>query len=161
MMKGGASLKIVQEQLRHADPMTTALIVDPFFGGRVLDEVSVLRLLRRALGPKEALRPEHLAAAPARTVSLIISDVPGDDLSIIASGPTVPDVTTSAEALAILRRYAIAAPAAVIAHLERAESETPKPGDPRLAAVANILIATPQMSLALHTDFVRSDERLS
>jgi regulator of sirC expression with transglutaminase-like and TPR domain len=49
-------------------PMGAALIVDPFFGGRVLDETSVLRLLRRALGPKEALQPEHLAAAPARAI---------------------------------------------------------------------------------------------
>ena len=54
-----------------------------------------------------------LAAAPARVVSLIISDVPGDDLSIIASGPTVADATTSAEALAILRRYALTPPARV------------------------------------------------
>ena len=88
-----------------------------------------------------------LAAAPARVVSLIISDVPGDDLSIIASGPTVADASTSAEALAILRRYAIDAPAHVIAHLESAASETPKPGDPRLREVENRLIATPQMSL--------------
>jgi hydroxypyruvate reductase len=88
-----------------------------------------------------------LAAAPARVVGLVISDVPGDDLSIIASGPTVPDPSTSAEALAILRRYAIAAPAHVIAHLESAASETPKPGDPRFKTVSNALIATPQMSL--------------
>jgi glycerate 2-kinase len=88
-----------------------------------------------------------LAAAPARVVSLIISDVPGDDLSIIASGPTVGDASTSAEALAILRRYAIDAPAPVLAHLESAASETPKPGDPRLLFVDNKLIATPEMSL--------------
>ena len=73
-----------------------------------------------------------LAAAPARVVSLVISDVPGDELSIIASGPTVADATTSADALAILRRYAIEAPARVIAHLESAASESAKPGDPRL-----------------------------
>jgi glycerate 2-kinase len=88
-----------------------------------------------------------LAAAPARVVSLIISDVPGDDLSIIASGPTVPDASTSAEALAILRRYAIDAPAHVLAHLQSAASETPKPSDPRFRLVENKLIATPQMSL--------------
>ncbi len=88
-----------------------------------------------------------LAAAPARVVGLVISDVPGDDLSIVASGPTVADPTTSAEALAILRRYRIDAPARVLAHLESAASETPKPGDPRFDAVANALIATPQTSL--------------
>jgi glycerate 2-kinase len=88
-----------------------------------------------------------LAAAPARVVSLIISDVPGDDLSVIASGPTVGDATTSADALAILRRHGIDMSPAVVAHLEGAASETPKPDDPRFAAVTNILIATPRMSL--------------
>jgi regulator of sirC expression with transglutaminase-like and TPR domain len=51
-----------------SDPMAQALIVDPFFGGRVLEEEAIVRLLRRALGPKESLRPEHLAAAPARAI---------------------------------------------------------------------------------------------
>jgi hydroxypyruvate reductase len=88
-----------------------------------------------------------LAAAPARVVGLAISDVPGDDLAIIASGPTVADPSTSADALAILRRYQIDAPARVLAHLASAASETPKPGDPRFKAVSNTLIATPQMSL--------------
>ena len=87
------------------------------------------------------------AAAPARVVGLVISDVPGDDLAVIASGPTVADPTTSADALAILRRYTIAAPARVIAHLETSGSETPKPGDPVFNNVSNVLIATPQMSL--------------
>ncbi len=88
-----------------------------------------------------------LAAAPAKVVSLIISDVPGDDLAVIASGPTVADPTTSADALAILRRYGIDIPPHVVAHLESPASETPKPGDPVFNRVANILIATPQMSL--------------
>jgi glycerate 2-kinase len=87
------------------------------------------------------------AAAPAKVVSLIISDVPGDDISVIASGPTAPDVTTSAEALAILDKYKIAVPQSVLNHLSSKQSETPKPGDPRLANVTNILIATPQDSL--------------
>jgi hydroxypyruvate reductase len=97
-----------------------------------------------------------LAAAPARVVALAISDVPGDDLAVIASGPTVPDPSTSAEALATLRRYAIDAPARVLAHLESAASETPKPGDPRFAAVSNILIATPQMSLRAAAEAARA-----
>ncbi len=88
-----------------------------------------------------------LAAAPAQVVGLVISDVPGDELAVIASGPTVPDPTTSAEALAILRRYAIDVPARVVAHLESPASETPKPGDPLFGGVTNRLIATPQMSL--------------
>ena len=87
------------------------------------------------------------AVAPARLVCLIISDVPGDDLSVIASGPTVPDVTTSAQALAILHKYAIAVPPNVLAHLQDPASETPKPGDACFANVSNVLIATPQASL--------------
>ena len=84
------------------------------------------------------------AAAPANVVSLIISDVPGDNISVIASGPTAPDVTTSAAALAILDKYKINVPQSVFNHLSSKQSETPKPGDPWLANVTNILIATPQ-----------------
>jgi glycerate 2-kinase len=88
-----------------------------------------------------------VAAAPARVVSLIISDVPGDDLSVIASGPTVPDATSQADALAVLQKYGIETSAAVLKQLSDPAAETPKPGDPRFANVSNILIATPQGSL--------------
>jgi hydroxypyruvate reductase len=88
-----------------------------------------------------------VAAAPARVVSLIISDVPGDDLSVIASGPTVPDATSQADARAVLEKYRIEASPAVLSQLSNPAAETPKPGDPRFANVANVLIATPQMSL--------------
>jgi hydroxypyruvate reductase len=87
------------------------------------------------------------AAAPARVVSLMISDVPGDDPSVIASGPTVPDPTSFADARAVLAKYGIAEPASVIAHLEAASEETPKPGDPRLAGAELGMIASPQASL--------------
>jgi glycerate 2-kinase len=87
------------------------------------------------------------AAAPAPVVALMISDVPGDDLSVIASGPTVPDVSTRADALAVLTKYGIEVPASVARHLNDTASETPKPGDPRFANVSNRLVATPQMSL--------------
>jgi glycerate 2-kinase len=96
------------------------------------------------------------SAAPARVVSLIISDVPGDDLSIIASGPTVADHTTQADALAVLKRYAIDVSPAVMKQLSDPTRETPKPGDPRLANVANILIATPQMSLEAAANVARA-----
>jgi hydroxypyruvate reductase len=88
-----------------------------------------------------------VACAPARVVTLLISDVPGDDPSVIASGPTVPDPTTSADALAILRKYSITEPVAAVEHLRRGHDETPKPGDPRLARSEAILIGTPQASL--------------
>jgi hydroxypyruvate reductase len=87
------------------------------------------------------------AAAPARVVSLAISDVPGDDPAVIASGPTVPDPTTYADARAILEKYAIEPPRAVAAHLAAAEDETPKPGDPRLSGSEYHRIATPQGAL--------------
>jgi hydroxypyruvate reductase len=88
-----------------------------------------------------------LAASPARVVALMISDVPGDDPSVIASGPTVADASTYADALAILAKYLISAPPAVTARLKSGAEETPKPGDPRLAKVENVMIATPQASL--------------
>jgi len=87
------------------------------------------------------------ACAPARVVTLLISDVPGDDPSVIASGPTVPDPTTCADALAILQKYSISEPAAALEHLRRGQDETPKPGDPRLVGAEAILIGTPQASL--------------
>ena len=82
-----------------------------------------------------AIKGGRLAAAafPGRVVSLIISDVPGDDPAAIASGPTVADPTTFAEAAAILARYGIEPPASVRGAPRRRADETPKPGDPRLA----------------------------
>lgn len=87
------------------------------------------------------------ACAPARVVTLTISDVPGDDPSIIASGPTVPDASTCADALAILTRYGIEVPAALRAQLESGALETPKPGDPAFEGQELHMIATPQQSL--------------
>jgi glycerate 2-kinase len=87
------------------------------------------------------------AAAPASIVSLIISDVPGDDLSVIASGPTVADATTLADARRVIEKYKIDISPAVRRHLADPANETPKPGDPRLAKTTNLLIATPQAAL--------------
>lgn len=87
------------------------------------------------------------ACAPATVVTLTISDVPGDDVSVIASGPTVPDATTCADALAILKRYGIEVPAAIASALQTGALETPKPGDSRFAGHEIHLIATPQQSL--------------
>jgi glycerate 2-kinase len=87
------------------------------------------------------------ACAPAKVVTLTISDVPGDDVSVIASGPTVPDATTCADALATLKRYGIQVPSAIEAALQNGTLETPKPGDVRFAGQEVHLIATPQQSL--------------
>ena len=87
------------------------------------------------------------ACAPAKVVTLTISDVPGDDPSIIASGPTVPDATSCAEAVAILQRYGIDVPGAIMSLLEQGALETPKPGDGIFAGNEVHMIATPQQSL--------------
>jgi len=87
------------------------------------------------------------ACAPAQVVTLTISDVPGDDPSIIASGPTVPDATSCADALAVLQRYGIEIPAALQAQLREGALETPKPGDAAFEGHEVHLIATPQQSL--------------
>jgi hydroxypyruvate reductase len=97
-----------------------------------------------------------LAAWPAPVLTLAISDVPGDDPAMIASGPTVADPTTRDEALAVLERYAITQPAVVLDHLRRPESETPKPGDPRLAAGRTVLIATPMASLKAASELAKA-----
>ncbi len=80
-------------------------------------------------------------------MTLAISDVPGDDPSDIASGPTVPDESTCADALAVLARYGIAVPAAARSALERGQWESVKPGDPRLVGSEFRIVAAPQASL--------------
>jgi glycerate 2-kinase len=87
------------------------------------------------------------AAAPARFLTLAISDVPGDDPSVIASGPGLADGSTFAEARAVLAKYRIAPPAAIAAHLDAAADETPKPGDIRLRNAGATIIATAQQAL--------------
>lgn len=97
-----------------------------------------------------------LACAPARVVSLLISDVPGDDPAVIASGPTVPDPSSCADALEVLRRYRIDPPPAVRAGLESGAFETPKPGDPRLRASEVRMIATPREALLAAAEAARA-----
>lgn len=96
------------------------------------------------------------ACAPARVVTLTISDVPGDDPSVIASGPTVPDATTCADALEILARYGIEVPPAVRAALAAGTLETPKPGDARFDGHAVHLIATPWQALQAAAQVARA-----
>ncbi len=96
-----------------------------------------------------------LACAPARVVTLGISDIPGDDASVIASGPTVADPTTREEALAILAKYRIDVAPHVRARLESPECETPKPGDKRLANCETHVIATAQQALQAAAAYAR------
>ena len=108
--------------------------------------ISEMNCVRRHLS---AIKGGRLAAAchPARVISLLISDVPGDNPMDIASGPTVADPTTCADALAIAKRYGIKLPLAAQKLLDSGAGETIKPGDPRLAGNEIHLVATPQMAL--------------
>ncbi len=108
--------------------------------------ISEMNCVRRHLS---AIKGGRLAAAchPARVVTLLMSDVPGDDPIDIASGPTVVDPTTCADALDVVRRYGIELPPKVRRVLESGDGETVKPGDPRVAHAEVRMIATPQRSL--------------
>ena len=108
--------------------------------------ITEMNCVRRHLS---RIKGGRLAAAchPARVVNLLISDVPGDDPVDIASGPTVGDPSTCADALAIVRRYGIELPPGARALLESGLGESVKPDDPRLARVTTHLIASPQMAL--------------
>jgi len=120
--------------------------------GAAIDEMNCVRKhLSRIKGGRLAA-----ACAPARVVTLTISDVPGDDPSVIASGPTVPDATTCADALAILARYRIDIPASVRAALQAGALETPKPGDAVFAGHAVHMTATPQQSLEAAAEAARA-----
>jgi glycerate 2-kinase len=108
--------------------------------------ISEMNCVRRHLS---GIKGGRLAAAchPAQVLTLLISDVPGDDPVDIASGPTVADPTSSADALGIVRRYGIELPPTVLELLESGRAESVKPGDPRLARARTLTIATPQMAL--------------
>ena len=108
--------------------------------------ISEMNTVRKHLS---AIKGGRLAAAayPARLVTLAISDVPGDDPAVIASGPTVPDPTTVEDAIQILRRYDISLPDPVKAFLRSRTAETPKPGDPLFTRSEFEMIATPAAAL--------------
>src|SRR5512132_581334 len=108
--------------------------------------ISEMNCVRRHLS---AIKGGRLAAAchPAKVVTLLISDVPGDNPTDVASGPSVSDATTCADALAIIKRYGIEVSPKVLEILESGRGETVKPGDPRLAGIETRMIATPQMAL--------------
>lgn len=142
----------------------SALLTLPAAGLTLADKQAITQALLRSgatIGEINTVR-KHLsaikggrlaaAAAPAPVVTLAISDVPGDDPAVIGSGPTVPDPTTFADARAVLAKYGIGEPRAVIAHLDAAADETPKPGDPVFANTRFELITSPQQALAAAAD---------
>lgn len=117
--------------------------------------ISEMNCVRRHLS---AIKGGRLAAAahPARVVTLLLSDVPGDRPRDIASGPTVADETSCADALAIVRRYGIDLPANVRAVLESGAGESVKPEDPRLSDIETRIVAAPQASLEAAADVARA-----
>ncbi len=146
----------------------SALLTLPADGLEFADKQRINRELLRSgadIGEMNCVR-KHLsrikggrlaaACAPARVVTLAISDVPGDDPSVIASGPTVPDATTCADALAILRRYGIEVPGPIHDQLASGALETPKPGDAVFDGHEVRLIATPWQSLEAAADAARA-----
>jgi len=143
LISGGGSalltLPVAGLTLADKQRINSALLAS---GADIAEMNTVRKHLSRIKGGRLAL-----ACAPARVHTLCISDVPGDDPSVIASGPTVPDASTCADALAILARYRIALPAAVEAALQAGALETPKPGDARFSGHRVQLLATPQQAL--------------
>ena len=116
--------------------------------------ISEMNTVRRHLS---GIKGGRLAAAchPARVITLVLSDVPGDQPMDIASGPTVGDPTTCADALEIVRRYGIPLSANVRAVLESGRGESVKPDDPRLAGIATRMIAAPQQALEVAAEVAR------
>ena len=146
LLSGGASslLAVPAPGLTLQDKITTA---------RALMDAGVpiadLNCVRKHLS---AIKGGRLAAAAGRSLTLAISDVHGpvpDDPSVIGSGVTVADPTTFADALSIVRAAGVASrlPGVVVTHLEQADDETPKPGDPRLAAAGYEIIGTRQLAM--------------
>jgi len=143
LMSGGGSalLPLPAEGLSLDDKQ--AITRDLLRSGATIGEINTVRRhLSRIKGGRLGV-----ACHPARLVTLAISDVPGDDPVDIASGPTVADPTTCADALAVLTRYGVAMPATVRDALEHGAWESIKPGDPRLALAEYRLVAAPRASL--------------
>ncbi len=134
---GSALLTLPAEGISLADKQATSRAL--LASGATISEINTVRKHLSAIkGGRLAA-----AAAPAPMVSLIISDVPGDDPSMVASGPGLADATCFADAGAVLAKYGIAAPNAVAAHIAAAADETPKPGDARLAGARAEIVARP------------------
>lgn len=117
--------------------------------------ISEMNCLRKHLSSLKGGRLAALAH-PARVCSLIISDVPGDDPSVVASGPTVPDPSTRQDALAIVKKYQLDIPDHIVRFLETEEAETPKPGDARFQRATTRIIAAPAQSIAAAAEVARS-----
>lgn len=108
--------------------------------------ISAMNVVRKHVSRIKGGRLAH-AAAPARVISLIVSDIPGDNPAHVASGPTVPDSSTPQDAMAIIRQYRMALPEAAIAHLNTVAAAAPGPNDPAFASHEHHVIASARVSL--------------
>ena len=147
---GSALLTLPAEGLRLVDKqqINRALLES---GANITEMNTVRKHLSRIKGGRLAA-----ACHPAQVVTLTISDVPGDDPAVIASGPTVVDASTCAQALAILARYKIDVPAAVDSALRSGLLETPKPGNALFNGHQVRMLATPMQSLQAAAEMARA-----
>ena len=137
----------------------SSLLPAPPAGLSLQDEIAVNRALLASGAPISAMNVvrKHVsrikgsrlafAAAPAKVVSLIVSDVPGDNPAFVASGPTIPDLSTPADALAIVERYRMELPEAVMRHLNSSEAAAPRPDHAAFAGHERHIIASASVSL--------------
>lgn len=137
----------------------SALLPSPAAGLTLADEIAVNEALLASGAPIAAMntirkhvstiKGGRLAAAawPAKMVSLVVSDIPGDNPALVASGPTVPDTGSREDALASIAAYGMKLPDAVMEHINSAEADAPSPGDERFAGNEVHLIASAGVSL--------------
>ncbi len=136
----------------------SALLPSPPEGLTLQDEIALNEALLASGAPISAMNVvrKHVstikggrlaAATKARVVSLIVSDIPGDNPAFVASGPTVPDSSTRKEALTIIEQYRMDLPASIISHLNSSEADAPRPEDPRFAKNECHIIASAGVSL--------------
>lgn len=137
----------------------SALLPSPAPGLTLADEIAVNEALLASGAPIAAMNTirKHIstikggrlagAAHPARVVSLVVSDIPGDNPALVASGPTVPDTGSRADALASIAAYGMSLPDAVMAHIQSAAADAPRSDDPRFAGNQVHLIASAGVSL--------------
>ncbi|WP_165222910.1 glycerate kinase type-2 family protein [Affinirhizobium pseudoryzae] len=144
----------------------SALLPAPPVGLSLEDEIRLNEILLASGAPISAMNVvrKHLstikggrlaAATKARVVSLIVSDIPGDNPAFVASGPTVPDATTRFDALSVVEQYGLALPAAMLAHLNSPAADAPRPDDPAFARNSHHVIASAGVSLEAAAEVAR------
>ncbi len=146
----------------------SALLPAPAGGLTLDDEIAVNRALLASGSPIAAMNTvrKHVsrikggrlaaAAHPARVVSLVVSDIPGDQPSLVSSGPTIPDASTRGDALAIVEAYGMHLPDAVMRHLASEAADAPRPDDPRFARNEVHVIASAAWSLEAAAEVARA-----